>query len=115
MVMVSVLSLPPPPGHKESVTCVGFSQDGVYVATADLSGTVKVWKVETKEEIFSFECSDAEVPHFLTCGDTLSYHIVLFYARGKISGEHIVARLSVRPLVRPLLGERRCGAFLMSI
>jgi len=43
------------------VTCVGFSHDSVYVATADLSGLIKVWKVETKEEIFSFESSDAEV------------------------------------------------------
>ena len=33
----------------------------MYVATADLSGLVKVWKVETKEEIWSFECSDIEV------------------------------------------------------
>ena len=49
-------------GHKDSVTCTGFSHDGVYVATADLSGLIKVWKVETKEEIWSFECSDIEVP-----------------------------------------------------
>ena len=48
-------------GHKDSVTCTGFSHDGVYVATADLSGLIKVWKVETKEEIWSFECSDIEV------------------------------------------------------
>lgn len=48
-------------GHKDSVTSTGFSHDGVYVATADLGGLVKVWKVETKEEIWSFECSDIEV------------------------------------------------------
>lgn len=47
-------------GHKDSVTCTGFSHDGMYVAAADLSGLVIVWKVETKEQIFSFECSDAE-------------------------------------------------------
>ncbi|KAH3753809.1 angio-associated migratory cell protein-like [Dreissena polymorpha] len=47
-------------GHKDSVTCAGFSHDGVYVATADLSGLVKVWKVETHQEVFSFESSDAE-------------------------------------------------------
>ncbi|XP_052812318.1 angio-associated migratory cell protein-like [Mya arenaria] len=47
-------------GHKESVTCTSFSHDGTYVATADLSGLVKVWKIETKEDVFTFECSDAE-------------------------------------------------------
>lgn len=47
-------------GHKDSVTCTGFSHDGMYIATADLSGIVKVWKVSTKEEVFSFDCSDAE-------------------------------------------------------
>lgn len=47
-------------GHKDSVTCVGFSHDGVYAATADLSGLIKVWKVETKKEIWSFEVSDVE-------------------------------------------------------
>ncbi|KAJ8320409.1 hypothetical protein KUTeg_001996, partial [Tegillarca granosa] len=47
-------------GHKDSVTCVGFSHDGMYAATADLSGLIKVWKVETKKEIWSFEASDVE-------------------------------------------------------
>ncbi|KAL3855153.1 hypothetical protein ACJMK2_014377 [Sinanodonta woodiana] len=47
-------------GHKDSVTCVGFSHDGMYVATSDLSGLIKVWKVETKEAVWSFECSDIE-------------------------------------------------------
>ena len=65
-----------PSGHKDSVTCTGFSHDGVYVATADLSGLIKVWKVETKAEVWSFECSDIEVSsdqalelhsHFLHC------------------------------------------------
>ncbi|XP_062588263.1 angio-associated migratory cell protein-like isoform X2 [Saccostrea cucullata] len=47
-------------GHKDSVTCVGFSHDGVYAASADLSGLVKVWKVDTGKEVWSFECSDIE-------------------------------------------------------
>ncbi|XP_060080044.1 angio-associated migratory cell protein-like [Ylistrum balloti] len=47
-------------GHKDSVTSVGFSFNGTYAATADLSGLVKVWKVETKTEVWSFECSDIE-------------------------------------------------------
>lgn len=48
-------------GHNDSVTCVGFSHDGVYAASADLSGLIKVWKVDTGKEVWSFECSDIEV------------------------------------------------------
>lgn len=47
-------------GHKDSVTCVGFNFDGTLAATGDMSGIVKVWKVETKKEIWSFEGSDLE-------------------------------------------------------
>ncbi|XP_046555991.1 LOW QUALITY PROTEIN: angio-associated migratory cell protein-like [Haliotis rubra] len=47
-------------GHKDSVTSVGWSHDSVYVATADLSGLIKVWKVESKEEVWSFEAGDVE-------------------------------------------------------
>lgn len=47
-------------GHKDSVTCVGFSHDGMYAASADLSGLIKVWKVDTGKEVWSFECSDIE-------------------------------------------------------
>ena len=43
------------------MTCTGFSHDGVYVATADISGLVIVWKVDSQEVVFTFECSDAEV------------------------------------------------------
>lgn len=31
------------------------------VASGDMSGMIKVWKVETKEEIWSFEVGDLEV------------------------------------------------------
>ena len=31
------------------------------VASGDMSGLIKVWKVETKEEIWSFEVGDLEV------------------------------------------------------
>jgi WD40 repeat protein len=48
-------------GFKDSVTCVGFSPDGGMVATADLSGMIKVWNTQSKKEIWSFECSDTEV------------------------------------------------------
>lgn len=47
-------------GYKDSVTCSGFSHDGAYVAAADYSGIVKVWKVDTREEVFTFDCSEAE-------------------------------------------------------
>ncbi|TFK03601.1 calcineurin subunit B type 1 [Platysternon megacephalum] len=47
-------------GHKDSVTCAGFSHDSVFVATGDMSGLIKVWQVDTKEEIWSFEVGDLE-------------------------------------------------------
>lgn len=48
-------------GHKDSVTCAVFSHDSSMVATGDMSGLIKVWKVENKEEIWSFEVGDLEV------------------------------------------------------
>nr|XP_056717595.1 angio-associated migratory cell protein [Euleptes europaea] len=47
-------------GHKDSVTCAGFSHDSTFVATGDMSGLIKVWQVDTKEEIWSFEVGDLE-------------------------------------------------------
>uniref|UniRef100_A0AAV2LDZ3 Angio-associated migratory cell protein n=1 Tax=Knipowitschia caucasica TaxID=637954 RepID=A0AAV2LDZ3_KNICA len=47
-------------GHKDSVTCALFSHDSSLVATGDMSGMIKVWKVENKEEIWSFEVGDLE-------------------------------------------------------
>lgn len=48
-------------GHKDSVTCAGFSHDSVFVATGDMSGLIKVWRVDAKEEVWSFEVGDLEV------------------------------------------------------
>lgn len=48
-------------GHKDSVTCVGFSYDSTFVATGDMGGFIKVWRVDAKEEIWSFEVGDLEV------------------------------------------------------
>ena len=48
-------------GHKDSVTCTGFSSDGKYVATADMGGGVRVWRVEGGDLVCSFETSDIEV------------------------------------------------------
>ncbi|KAL1022110.1 hypothetical protein UPYG_G00022300 [Umbra pygmaea] len=47
-------------GHKDSVTSVQFSHDSSLVATGDMGGLIKVWKVETKEEVWSFEVGDLE-------------------------------------------------------
>ncbi|XP_071823388.1 angio-associated migratory cell protein-like isoform X2 [Apostichopus japonicus] len=47
-------------GHKDSVTCVGFNREGTLAASGDMSGIIKVWKVESKEELWSFEGSDLE-------------------------------------------------------
>uniref|UniRef100_A0ABI7YYG2 Angio associated migratory cell protein n=1 Tax=Felis catus TaxID=9685 RepID=A0ABI7YYG2_FELCA len=47
-------------GHKDSVTCAGFSHDSSLVATGDMSGLLKVWQVDTKEEVWSFEAGDLE-------------------------------------------------------
>ena len=33
----------------------------MYVATADMSGLIKVWKVSSGEEVWSFETGDLEV------------------------------------------------------
>lgn len=43
------------------MTCAVFSHDSSMVASGDMSGIIKVWKVETKEEIWSFEVGDLEV------------------------------------------------------
>ena len=48
-------------GHKDSVTCTSFSHDGKLVATGDMSGMVKAWRVADGKEIWSFECGDLEV------------------------------------------------------
>lgn len=47
-------------GHKDSVTNVSFSHDGSMVATGDMSGIIKVWRLDKMDEIWSFEGSDLE-------------------------------------------------------
>ena len=47
-------------GHKDSVTCVGFSFDGTYVATGDMSGLVQVWKVAEKSLVWETNVEDLE-------------------------------------------------------
>ena len=33
----------------------------MFVATGDMSGLIKVWRVDAKEEVWSFEVGDLEV------------------------------------------------------
>ena len=47
--------------HQDSVTSVAFSHDGGYLATADMSGLIQVWKVTTKSMVWSFEVGDLNV------------------------------------------------------
>ncbi|KAM9821234.1 angio-associated migratory cell protein [Neosynchiropus ocellatus] len=58
-------------GHKDSVTCAMFSHDSALVASGDMSGLIKVWKVETKEEIWSFEVGDLEWLEWHPCAPVL--------------------------------------------
>ena len=48
-------------GHKDSVTCTGFSHDGKYAATGDMGGGVRVWSVEERQPVCVLESSDIEV------------------------------------------------------
>lgn len=52
-------------GHNDSVIFVGFSNDGTYLATADMCGIIKVWKCNTDENqqqpwpvAFEYEADD---------------------------------------------------------
>ncbi|MGH0117772.1 UNVERIFIED_CONTAM: hypothetical protein FKN15_039068 [Acipenser sinensis] len=58
-------------GHKDSVTSASFSHDSALVATGDMSGLIKVWKVETKEEVWSFEVGDLEWMEWHPCAHVL--------------------------------------------
>lgn len=62
---MTVIYLSDSTGHKDSVTCATFSHDSSLVASGDMSGLIKVWKVESKEEIWSFEVGDLEVRAFV--------------------------------------------------
>ncbi|KAM8903012.1 angio-associated migratory cell protein [Spinachia spinachia] len=58
-------------GHKDSVTCAAFSHDSSMVACGDMSGLIKVWKVETKEQLWSFEVGDLEWMEWHPCAAVL--------------------------------------------
>ena len=46
------------PDHKDSVHCVGISCKETFVATADMSGLIQVFKVPSGEKIFDYELDD---------------------------------------------------------
>lgn len=48
-------------GFKDSVVHSAFSHDGAFLAAADMSGVVKVWKMASKDIIWEFETSDITV------------------------------------------------------
>ena len=48
-------------GHTDSVTQVGFSVDGTYVASGSMDGKVRVWKSETGQFVCELEGPDEVV------------------------------------------------------
>ena len=90
-------------GHKDSVTCTGFSHDGKYVATADMSGLVQVWKVISGECIWTYECSaDLEV------GGVLPFCVWLCV---DISSGCYGIRVLLSCWRAPVMGWDGCGRF----
>ncbi|XP_069769109.1 angio-associated migratory cell protein isoform X3 [Narcine bancroftii] len=58
-------------GHNDSVISASFSHDSALVVTGDMSGLIKVWKVETKEQIWSFEVGDLQWVEWHPCAHVL--------------------------------------------
>lgn len=58
-------------GHQDSVTCAVFNHDSSLVASGDMSGLIKVWKIQSKEEIWSFEVGDLEWLEWHPCAPVL--------------------------------------------
>lgn len=50
-------------GHKNKLSCVSWSQNGLKVATGSLDGTVRIWNIKTGKQlvIFHKECCDIRV------------------------------------------------------
>ena len=75
-------------------------KDGAYLAAADMSGVIKVWKVAAREVVWEFETSDITVRKFEPWGENcLSFKLCLFAV-------HVLA-----PVVQhSLRHDRRLGA-----
>lgn len=48
-------------GHEDSVIFAGFNFDNSYVATGDMSGNIKVWKLKDKSTVWDYCMGDATV------------------------------------------------------
>jgi len=46
---------------QDSATCVQFNYDDCYVATEDMSGVVKVWKIASKLQVWETHVGDLTV------------------------------------------------------
>lgn len=57
------------PGHSDTVLSVGFSHDGTMVATADMKGMIRVWKVDSGTELWSFDADEVEVSYISDSSD----------------------------------------------
>lgn len=49
---------------KDSVTHVGFSFDGTYVATGDMTGLIQVWKLFESEPVWNEKIEELQVNWF---------------------------------------------------
>lgn len=58
-------------GHKDSVISASFSHDSTLVVTGDMSGLIKVWDVESKQQIWSFEVGDLQWVEWHPCTHVL--------------------------------------------
>lgn len=55
------------------MTCAGFNHDCSLVVTGDMSGLIKVWSVDSQQEVWTYEVDELEVcllsffslPHYL--------------------------------------------------
>ena len=45
-------------GWGDSVTCVEWSRDGLYLAVGDMAGLVRVFKYPAYEQVFTMEVGD---------------------------------------------------------
>ena len=97
-------------GHKDSVTCTGFSRDGHFLATGDMSGVVRVWNTETGLEVWGFECGDLEVTFMIA--STLTYFPIPIVARLAFWCSRIVSGNDVRSDVDVENSSRRCQNLL---
>ena len=75
-------------------------KDGAFLAAADMSGVIKVWKVAAKEVVWEFETSDITV-----------MRLTFWRENGSLSNFGLFAVLVLAPVFQhPLRHDRRLGA-----